>query len=222
MNALLRLVHVNAGYGAVPVIIDINLDVARGEYLYLRGANGSGKSTLLRVISGALPQSSGDIFWANRSIRGFDVESRFNLGIGHLRQRRNTFDQLTVYTMWRVCHRGSHQAFKARLRWLLELWPELSNTLHTPIGLLSGGMRQAAALGAVVINPRSLLLLDEPTGGLTMSFAKAILDGIERIREHDSCSILLVDHNHHMFSDRKIDRVLTMETGRLVQIEVSE
>jgi branched-chain amino acid transport system ATP-binding protein len=191
---VLRLSNLRAGYGRIPVLHGIDLEVHAGELVALLGANGAGKTTLLRAISG-VHASSGDIFFDGASIAHLRAEQRVALGIVQVPEGRQIFAPLSVEDNLRLgAYRRGRADSNTSLERVYTLFPALAERRRDAAGGLSGGQQQMLALGRALMAQPRLLLLDEPSMGLAPRLVAEIFECIERLRAADT-AILLVEQN---------------------------
>lgn len=195
MSALLKVAGLTAGYGGVPVIEGIDLDVAENSVTVIIGPNGAGKSTLLKSIFALTQIASGTIMLGGRDITGLATSALVPIGISAVPQNRNVFPSLTVSENFDI---GTYAAApKDRVQTqekILTLFPDLRPKLGQPAGELSGGQRQMVAIGRALMSEPKLLLLDEPTAGLSPAYLEKIFDLILDIRK-TGVTILMVEQN---------------------------
>jgi branched-chain amino acid transport system ATP-binding protein len=193
----LQVRGLTVGYGAAPVLHDIDLDVEPGTIVAVVGANGAGKTTLLRAISGLLTPTTGTITWDGGELRGTRVEDLVRRGIAHVPEGRGVITELTVEENLRLGHiwrTDKADARKATAE-VFELFEPLARRRTSPGHQLSGGERQMLAIGrALVARPR-LLLLDEPSLGLAPKVTAQIMALLRRLRDETGLSVLLVEQN---------------------------
>ncbi len=195
MSALLSVRELTAGYGATAIIEDIALDVARHEITVIIGPNGAGKSTLLKSVFALTSTLAGSIKFDGRDIIGLKTSALVPLGISATPQSRNVFPSLTVEENLDVGTYAAPPPDKARTREkVLELFPDLRGKLKQPAGELSGGQRQMVAMGRALMSEPKLLLLDEPTAGLSPAYLERIFDLLLDIRQA-GITILMVEQN---------------------------
>ena len=195
MSALLSVHDLTAGYGATAIIEDIALDVARHEITVIIGPNGAGKSTLLKSVFALTSTLAGSIKFDGRDIIGLKTSALVPLGISATPQSRNVFPSLTVEENLDVGTYAAPPPDKARTREkVLELFPDLRGKLRQPAGELSGGQRQMVAMGRALMSEPKLLLLDEPTAGLSPAYLERIFDLLLDIRQA-GITILMVEQN---------------------------
>ena len=210
---MLRLEGLRAGYGRIPVLHGIDLEVRAGELVALLGANGAGKTTLLRAISG-VHASSGSLTFENKEIHGLSAQRRVALGIVQVPEGRQVFGPLSVEDNLRLgAYRRGRAKAAASLERVYSLFPVLAERRRDAAGTLSGGQQQMLALGRALMAEPRLLLLDEPSMGLAPRLVADIFACIRRLRAADT-AILLVEQNAAA-ALAIADRGCVLETGRL-------
>ena len=212
---LLELKDVHCGYGPRPVLDGVDLTVVRGEAVLLAGPNGCGKSTMLKTILGLHPLASGTIRFGGGSLDGMTTEKRVRAGIGYLRQIGNIFPGLTVEENLDLAGLGLRAPdFDREKERILSVFDFLKGALKRRSGILSGGQRQALAIAMVLLHPRPLYLLDEPTAGLSPGAAADIMERLRNFREtNDGQAILMVEHRLELL--QWIDRAVVLIQGRI-------
>jgi branched-chain amino acid transport system ATP-binding protein len=217
MSDVLRVSDITAGYGGRRVLSGVSLCVTPAERMLVVGPNGSGKSTLLKVIVGLVKQSKGEVFFHGENLLHLSPENRVVRGMGYLAQTRNIFASLTVYDNLHLsaCH-ITEQEFHDRQEWVLGVFPLLRDKLSRRAGLLSGGERQALAIGMVLLKKSSLFLFDEPTAGLAPKAALDILAGLRTAHQQTGFACLIVTHNIRHVQDW-VDRAVVMVQGRIAE-----
>jgi len=195
MNALLTVKGLTAGYGGVPVIEGIDLEVAENSVTVIIGPNGAGKSTLLKSVFALTQIAAGTIRLGERDIIGLATSALVPIGIAAVPQNRNVFPSLTVSENLDI---GTYAAApRDRVQTqekILTLFPDLVPKLGQAAGELSGGQRQMVAIGRALMSEPKLLLLDEPTAGLSPAYLEKIFDLILDIRK-SGVTILMVEQN---------------------------
>lgn len=195
MSSLLSVRSLTAGYGGVPIIEDIDLDLDEHAISVIIGPNGAGKSTLLKTVFALTSTLSGSINFMGRDITGLKTDQLVPLGISAVPQSRNVFPTLTVAENLDVGTYAHPPADKPAVRErVLELFPDLRDKLNQAAGELSGGQRQMVAMGRALMSEPSLLLLDEPTAGLSPAYLERIFDLLLDIRDK-GVTILMVEQN---------------------------
>jgi branched-chain amino acid transport system ATP-binding protein len=214
---LMDISNLKVRYGTIRALHGISLEVHEGEILSIIGANGAGKTTLLKTVTGLLKAETGDIRYQGRSIIRERPDRLVRMGICLVPEGRRIFPDLSVKENLEL---GAYTVNKRHLRQeLFELalhtFPRLKERLTQPGGTLSGGEQQMLAVGrALMANPR-LLLLDEPSMGLSPLMTKEIFSLIRTINTQKSISMMLVEQNAHMALEHS-HRTYVLETGRVV------
>ena len=205
----------SGGYGRVPILHGIDLDVGEGEVLGILGHNGMGKSTLLKTVMGFLSAHAGSVRYYGTDITRLPSNERARLGIGYVPQGRGIFPRLSVYENLRFPRQDHGDGDEgAALAALLVDFPRLEPLLDRKGETLSGGEQQLLALARCLMGSPDLLLLDEPTEGIQPSIIEDIAQILSRLRESRGLSILLVEQNLD-FIAALADRVLVLERGRI-------
>jgi ABC-type branched-subunit amino acid transport system ATPase component len=211
--ALLEVHDLESGYEDQLVVRGASLTVGAGEVVALVGPNGAGKSTLLNTLVGFIKPSRGRVLLRGKDITSMPPDRAAVSGLGYVPQASNIFPSLNVLETLQVCYRG--KAFGAALEEILVMFPLLKGRLKTRAGLLSGGERQMLALSVALINrPLDLLLMDEPSAGVSTDIVSSIFKRIEKLKD-DGATILLVEQNV-VRSLEICDRAYVMEAGRVV------
>jgi branched-chain amino acid transport system ATP-binding protein len=196
-EVLLRVDRLNVAYGDVQVLWDVSLEVRRGEMLALIGANGAGKSTLLATISGLLRPRSGRIVFDGREVTGAPADAIVQAGIAHVPQGRRLFAGLTVkqnLMLGAYTRRDAEQ--EKDLAWVFDTFPRLSERRQQLAGTMSGGEQQMCAIGRALMSRPKLLLIDEPSLGLSPLLVKENFNIIRQINER-GITVFLVEQNVH-------------------------
>jgi branched-chain amino acid transport system ATP-binding protein len=212
---LLEIRDLNVAYGAIKAVQGISVDVCPGEIVALIGANGAGKSTTLKTISGAVKAGSGRVVFAGRDITNLAAHKVAGLGIAHVPEGRKPFANLTVLENLRVgAYLVNDRAVidKAMQR-VFQSFPRLRERIAQPAGTLSGGELQMLAMGRGLMSLPRLLMLDEPSMGLSPILVNEIFSIIKEINSQGT-SILLVEQNAHK-ALQVANYAYVLETGRL-------
>jgi branched-chain amino acid transport system ATP-binding protein len=211
--SLLLVDALEAGYARIRILNNICFDVEEGEFLGVLGHNGMGKSTLLKAISGSIKRTSGSIKFKGREIGGLPSHLRARAGIGYVPQGRQIFANLSVRENLMMAALGGGRPAEIVDR-VLGQFPRLEPIADRAGGVLSGGEQQILAIARCLCGEPRLLLLDEPTEGIQPSIRDEIVDTLRGAREKVGLTVLLVEQNVE-FMRSFVDRVLTMEKGRL-------
>ena len=213
---MLRLEHIEAGYGPTSVLKGISLEVREGEIVALLGANGAGKTTALMAISGLVPIRQGRAVFQGRPLNGMSPEGIVELGISHVPEGRRILPSLTVaenLALGAYRWRGRAQ-IQRTLDHVHALFPVLSQRRRQLAGVLSGGEQQMLAIGRGLMARPTLLLLDEPSLGLAPKLVVEIFRTIQRLNR-DGITLLLVEQNAYQ-ALQIAHRGYVLETGRVV------
>jgi branched-chain amino acid transport system ATP-binding protein len=189
---ILELDELVVRYGSVPAVRGLNLAMQPGELVGLIGPNGAGKSTTLHAIMGVVPAAGGDIRLAGRSIRGRSPESIARAGISLVPEGRRIFGELSVEDNLRLGLAARRSNGKDPLGEAFDLFPMLADFRARPAGALSGGQQQQLAIGRALVAAPDLLLLDEPSLGLSPTVVDAVFAALAAIRER-GVTVLLVE-----------------------------
>jgi branched-chain amino acid transport system ATP-binding protein len=192
---LLEVTNLDAGYGVVPVLRGISIRVAQGEVIAVLGSNGAGKSTLNRVLSGLMPPWAGAVHFDDNDVTGHDASLMVEAGLVHVPEGRRVFPNLSVRENLELGSYRRARANRARnLDHAVTIFPRLKERLAQAAGTLSGGEQQMLAIGRGLMAEPKLLILDEPSLGLSPLLVEEMFGLIERIRA-DGPGILLVEQN---------------------------
>ena len=213
---LLELSDIHVGYGKTAALHGVSLVVRPGETVALIGANGAGKSTTLRAISGLLKPTRGNIRFGGRDIGGMPPDRIVGLGIAHCPEERHVWPAMTVYENLvlgaYLCR--SQATVQERVAKVYERFPRLKERHQQLAGTLSGGEQQMLAIGRALMSEPTLLLLDEPSLGLSPKMAAEVFDVVREINRQ-GVTVLLVEQNVHN-ALTAASRAYVFETGRVV------
>ena len=211
---LLSVKDLAVDYGAIRALHGVSFEVNEGEIVTLVGANGAGKSTTLRTISGLLKPSTGEIRFDGRRIDGMSGHQVVKLGIAHVPEGRQPFAYLTVReNLLLGAYRRPHSEAGAAMERVFKSFPRLKERLGQTAGTLSGGELQMLAMGRGLMAKPKLLVLDEPSMGLSPILVREIFDIISEINRQGT-AILLVEQNAFM-ALQVAHRAYVLETGRV-------
>jgi len=215
--AMLTVENINVYYGVIHALKDISFQVNEGEIVALIGANGAGKTTTLQTVSGMLSAKSGSIRFQDQEISRMSEHKIVKQGISHVPEGRRMFSNLTVLENLKMgaYTRKDKQEINNSLEMVYERFPRLKERIRQLAGTLSGGEQQMLAMGrALMANPR-ILLLDEPSMGLSPLLVSEIFDIIQEINKQ-GVTILLVEQNAKKALSIA-NRAYVLETGRIVK-----
>lgn len=216
--SILKIENLSVSYGNIKALKGISLEIEEGEVVSLIGANGAGKTTTLQTISGLLPIGDGDIFFEDKSIKKEKSYKITRKGIAQVPEGRRVFKGLSVednLKMGAISLKVSPEDLKSELDKIYKLFPVLKERKKQKAGTLSGGEQQMLAMGRALLTNPKVLLLDEPSMGLSPLFVDKIFDTI-RILKEQGRTILLVEQNANLALDIS-DRAYVLETGKIVK-----
>jgi branched-chain amino acid transport system ATP-binding protein len=225
---MLEVAGLDASYGAIQALRDVSLTVPAGSVVALLGANGAGKSTLMRAIVGVGPQVSGAVRLRGRDLTGVTPEQRVRAGVALVPEGRHLFGSMSIEDNLLVGRvgaqgRGSRARTAELIEELRELFPVLRDRVERAAGSLSGGQQQQVAIARALMSEPDLLLLDEPSLGLSPQVVDVVFATIARLRERGMTMLLveqdvgealaLADHCHVLASGRIIRSGTPVEIG---------
>ena len=215
-GALLEVRNLESYYGPVMALRGVSLDVPEGCVVTVLGANGAGKTTLLRTISGVLDPEKGSVALAGEPIAGVDPDVIVTRGVVHVPEGREVFPLLSVASNLRLgAYTRSDDAIEDDLGLVLGYFPVLKERLAQPAGTLSGGEQQMLVIGRALMARPRIMLLDEPSLGLSPRLVSAILATVRRLNREQGVSMLLVEQNARQALDIA-DYGYVLELGRVV------
>ena len=216
-GALLSLAGVHTHIGAYHILHGVDFDVPEGEVTMLLGRNGAGKTTTLRTIMGLWPPSQGSVTFAGGEIGGRPTPAIAGLGIAYVPENMGVFSDLSVSENMLLAARGARsidQLDGARLEWLFSLFPALKKFWLYPAGKLSGGQKQMLSIARAMVEPRRLLLIDEPSKGLAPAIVLNLIAALRELKRTRT-TVLLVEQNFAV-ARALGDHALVMDDGRVV------
>ena len=216
-EVLLSLANVESAYGQIKAIRGVSLEVRRGRIATVLGSNGAGKSTILKTISGILDPRRGTITFKGETIAARDPSHILRLGISHVPEGREVFPLLSVHDnlMMGAYTRADRDAVARDLEQVHAYFPILKERAAQDAGLLSGGQQQMLAISRALMARPELILLDEPSLGLSPKLTKEIFEIVVRINRERGTTILLVEQNANMALNAADDGYV-LENGRIV------
>ncbi|WP_024538066.1 ABC transporter ATP-binding protein [Comamonas badia] len=214
---LLELAGVHTHIGAYHILHGVDMAVPRGAVTLLLGRNGAGKTTTLRTIMGLWQASQGSIRFAGQDITRLDTPRIAQLNIAYVPENMGIFADLTVQENLLLAARGARNAAamdSQRLQWIFGMFPAVEKFWHHPAGKLSGGQKQMVAVARAIVEPRDLLIVDEPSKGLAPAIINNMIAAFDQLKQ-SGVTILLVEQNLN-FARRLGDSVAVMDNGRVV------
>ncbi len=216
-DTILSLAGVHTHIGDYHILHGVDLDVPRGRLTMLLGRNGAGKTTTLRTIMGLWRASAGSVTFAGRDITALGTPQIARMNIAYVPETMGIFADLTVKENMLLAATGARHAADmdaTRLQWIYKLFPAVEKFWDYPAGKLSGGQKQMLAVARAIVEPRELLIVDEPSKGLAPAIIDNMIDAFAELKSH-GVSILLVEQNIN-FAKRLGDSVAVMDDGRVV------
>ena len=214
--ALLEVQNLEVNYGMIKALQGISFNVEKGEIIALIGSNGAGKTTTLHTISGILPAASGKIIYNDKDITKVPAHKIVKLGISQVPEGRRVFSQLSVYEnlIMGAYIRNDKEGIENDLQEIYKRFPRLEERKTQLAGTLSGGEQQMLAMGRALMSKPEIILLDEPSMGLSPIFVEEIFDIIKYINESGT-TVLLVEQNAKKALSIA-HRAYVLETGNVV------
>jgi len=214
---LLEMKGVHTHIGAYHILHGVDLAVPRGQLTMLLGRNGAGKTTTLRTLMGLWHASQGSVRFGDKDITALHTPQIAGLGIAYVPENMGIFSDLTVKENMLLAARrakNAEQMDDARLKWIFKLFPAVEKFWNHPAGKLSGGQKQMLAVSRAIVEPRELLVIDEPSKGLAPAIINNMIDAFGELKR-SGVTILLVEQNIS-FAQRLGDTVAVMDNGRVV------
>ncbi len=222
MTSILELANIETYYGPVMAIRGVSMKLPQGEIVALLGANGAGKTTVLKTISGAMDPQKGSVKLHGQEVQGRDPDVIARMGIAHVPEGREVFPFLTVEENLKVGAFTRRDAnIDQDLQSIYEYFPVLADKRRLTAGILSGGQQQMLAIGRALMLQPEIMLLDEPSLGLSPRLVSEIAEIIQRLNTERNVTVLLVEQNARMALDIS-SFAYVMELGRIVMEDTSE
>lgn len=216
-TALMSLTNVESAYGPIKAIRGVSLNVLRGQIATVLGSNGAGKSTILKTISGIIDPRKGTVTFKGEDITAQDPAQIVRRGLVQVPEGREVFPLLSVLDNLQMggYTRRDRDGFARDLEMVFAYFPVLKERSHQGAGLLSGGQQQMLAIARALMSAPELMLLDEPSLGLSPRLTKEIFEIVVRINRERGTTILLVEQNANMALNAA-DYGYVLENGRIV------
>jgi branched-chain amino acid transport system ATP-binding protein len=216
-DALLSVANIETYYGPVIAVRGVSFSVPGGSIVTILGANGAGKTTILKTVSGVMDPQKGTVTFAGREIQGLDPDRIMRLGLSHVPEGREVFPFLTVRDNLQMGAyiRRDADGIAQDLEMVHGYFPVLKERADQRAGRLSGGEQQMLSISRALMSRPKMMLLDEPSLGLSPKLVKDIFDIILRINREHGVSVLLVEQNAHM-ALKTADYGYVLEVGRVV------
>nr|WP_210319124.1 ABC transporter ATP-binding protein [Devosia faecipullorum] len=191
---MIELKHVVGGYGGAPILNGVNLAIEKSDIGVIVGPNGAGKSTTLKAIFGLIKVTGGTIEFGGENIANSLPDKLVPRGLSFVPQEKNVFTSLSVEENLEMGAFTRSDDYSETMTWVYEMFPVLLEKRRQPAGELSGGQRQMVAMGRALMSRPSLLMLDEPSAGLSPRYVIEIFETIQRVNQ-EGVGILMVEQN---------------------------
>ncbi len=212
---MLKVKELHAGYGRIPILNGVNLDVAEGQVLGILGHNGMGKTTLIKTLMGFIDTTQGTIQLEGRDITRASPNRRARAGFGYVPQGRDIFPRMTVRDNLRFAVAASGSTSKTKVDEILDQFQRLVPLMDREGGALSGGEQQILAIARCLCANPKLMFLDEPTEGIQPSIIEQIAELLSMLKQKSQLTIVLVEQNLEFVSSLS-DRVAIIQKGTIV------
>lgn len=221
-NPLLEMRSVTTHYGSVRALVDVNLAIYEGELVCLLGGNASGKSTTLKTLLGMVTPTTGEVVLDGEVVNGKSIRYRVEKGVTMVPENRRLFKRLTVKENLELGAylRSDHSAIAADMEWVFGLFPRVKERLGQKAGTLSGGEQQMVAMGRALMSKPRILLMDEPSMGLSPLLVQQNFELIKKIHD-EGMTVFMVEQNANLALSIA-DRGWVLQTGRVVLDDTAE
>ena len=214
--AMLEIKNLEVYYGMIQAIKGISFEVNEGEVIALIGANGAGKTTTLHAVTGLIPAKAGEIIFDGKNVAKIPGHKIVSMGMAHVPEGRRVFAELSVYQNLKMgaYTRKDKDEIAGNLEMVYKRFPRLKERKNQMAGTLSGGEQQMLAMGRALMSQPKIILMDEPSMGLSPIFVNEIFDIIREVSEGGT-TVLLVEQNAKK-ALAIADRAYVLETGKIV------
>lgn len=214
--AMLEIKNLQVYYGVIHAIKDVSFEVNEGEVIALIGANGAGKTTILHTVTGLIAAKNGEVLYEGKDLQKIPAHKIVSMGIAHVPEGRRVFAQLSVYDnlLLGAFTRKDQSEIAASLENVYKRFPRLKERKGQLAGTLSGGEQQMLAMGRALMSHPKIILMDEPSMGLSPILVEEIFDIIKSISKSGT-TVLLVEQNAKK-ALAIADRAYVLETGKIV------
>ena len=209
---LLQVDDLDVGYGRARVLHGVSVALAAGERVFIVGRNGAGKTTLLKAIAGFLVPQRGVVRFEGRDLAGLPADEVARRGVRYVFQDKRVFTKLTVRENIEIAAHAAGVKLAEAVDRVVQVYPKMTRFLDNPAGGLSGGQRQLLLLGRALVGRPKLLLIDEPTEGLSAGAIDEVFDVLERSR--GQAAMIIVEQNLDVVR-QLADRVYAVKEGRI-------
>lgn len=218
---MLKVKDIRSGYGDVTVLHDLNFEVHH-EIFAILGANGAGKSTLMKTIARVLQLKNGEIYFKENNISDFTSYQASQMGMAFVPQEGNVFPKLTVMENLSIGGlRLGKEEKKKKIEEVLNIFPGIADRVNQRAGSLSGGESQMVAFGRALMQDPEMILLDEPTAGLSPKYVDILFETVKEIYEEKKVSIIITEQNAAKALEIA-DKIMVLNLGRIHFIEDSK
>lgn len=217
MSEALKVTEVETGYGDMQVLWGVNLLVRKGEVVGVLGPNGAGKSTLLKAVMGFLKIWKGDVKFFDTNVTNVSPYRKVEMGLTMVPEGRNLFSNMSVLEniLMGAYLISDENLLRERLEIIYSIFPVLKERAHQKAGTLSGGEQQMLAIARALMTNPKMLLLDEPTQGLSPKLSKEVVDLVSRLRSELGVTILIVEEKIK-YAMSISDRIYVLDQGRII------